>query len=144
MSEQADCGKMAAMCGRSTPLAGNADETSSLYIYIYILYIYISMFTTASEQHGGGSKFPRSDGAHHGGGGGVCCVCPPGDTGAHGQGGHWGEDRLYIRVLILTSSCQSIRVHIRARMCLYQEYTSLLYIRVHQFISEYTSFYIKV
>ena len=28
MGERADCGKMAAMCGRSTPLAGNADETS--------------------------------------------------------------------------------------------------------------------
>ena len=37
MGERADCGKMAAMCARSTPLAGNADETSSLYIYIYDL-----------------------------------------------------------------------------------------------------------
>lgn len=27
--------KMAAMCGRSTPLASNADETCRLYIYIY-------------------------------------------------------------------------------------------------------------
>ena len=35
MGERADCGKMAAMCGRSTPLAGNADETPSVYIYIY-------------------------------------------------------------------------------------------------------------
>ena len=34
MGERADCGKMAAMCGRSTPLAGNADETSSVYIYL--------------------------------------------------------------------------------------------------------------
>ncbi|CAB1442616.1 unnamed protein product [Pleuronectes platessa] len=25
---------MAAMCGRSTPLAGNADETSSLYLWV--------------------------------------------------------------------------------------------------------------
>ena len=32
--ERANCGKMAAMCGHSTLLAGNADETSSLYIYI--------------------------------------------------------------------------------------------------------------
>ena len=36
MGERADCGKMAAMCGRSTPLAGNADETSSVYIYLWI------------------------------------------------------------------------------------------------------------
>ena len=35
MGERADCGKMAAMCGRSTPLAGNADETSSVYIYLW-------------------------------------------------------------------------------------------------------------
>src|SRR4029434_9035912 len=35
MGERAAWGKMAAMCGRLTPLAGNADETSSLYIYIY-------------------------------------------------------------------------------------------------------------
>src|SRR4029434_1946120 len=34
MGERAAWGKMAAMCGRSTPLAGNADETSSLYIYL--------------------------------------------------------------------------------------------------------------
>ena len=36
MGERADCGKMAAMCGRSTPLAGNADETSSV-LYISML-----------------------------------------------------------------------------------------------------------
>ena len=35
MDERADCGKMADMCGRSTPLAGNADDTSILYIYLY-------------------------------------------------------------------------------------------------------------
>ena len=35
MGERADCGKMAAMCGRSTPSAGNADETSSVYIYLW-------------------------------------------------------------------------------------------------------------
>ena len=35
MGERADRGKMAAMCGRSTPLAGNADETSSVYIYLW-------------------------------------------------------------------------------------------------------------
>ena len=35
MGERADCGKMAAMCRRSTPLAGNADETSSVYIYLW-------------------------------------------------------------------------------------------------------------
>ena len=35
MGEWADCGKMAAMCGLLTPLAGNADETSSLYIYLW-------------------------------------------------------------------------------------------------------------
>ena len=35
MGERVDCGKMAAMCGRSTPLAGNADETSSVYIYLW-------------------------------------------------------------------------------------------------------------
>src|SRR4029434_3446925 len=36
MGERAGWGKMGAMCGRSTPLAGNADETSILYIFIYI------------------------------------------------------------------------------------------------------------
>ena len=34
MGERTDWGKMAAMCGRSTPSAGNAGQTSSLYIYI--------------------------------------------------------------------------------------------------------------
>ena len=37
MGERAACGKMAAMCGLSSPLAGNADETSSLYIYISMI-----------------------------------------------------------------------------------------------------------
>ena len=36
MGERADCGRMAAMCGRSTPLAGNADETSRHLVFIYI------------------------------------------------------------------------------------------------------------
>ena len=35
MGERAAWGKMAAMCGHSTLLAGNADETSSLYIYLW-------------------------------------------------------------------------------------------------------------
>ena len=35
MGERAAWGKMTAMCGRSTPLGGNADETSSLYIYLW-------------------------------------------------------------------------------------------------------------
>ena len=30
MCVSVDCSKMAAMCGRSTPLSGNADETSSV------------------------------------------------------------------------------------------------------------------
>ena len=36
-----------------------------------------------------------------------CVVCVLQETlGAHGQGGHRGEDSLYIRVLILTRSYQ--------------------------------------
>ena len=46
MGGRAACGNMAAMYGRSTPLTGNADETSSLYIYIYI-----SMLWTHSGLH---------------------------------------------------------------------------------------------
>ena len=35
MGERAAWGKMTAMCGRSTSLGGNADETSSFYIYLW-------------------------------------------------------------------------------------------------------------
>ena len=36
--ERVPCSKMAAMCGRSTPLSGNAEETSSVYIYISMVW----------------------------------------------------------------------------------------------------------
>src|SRR4029434_11200365 len=48
VGERTDRGKMAAMCGRSTPLAGNADETSSLYIYLCSTSSVLSTVTTSS------------------------------------------------------------------------------------------------
>src|SRR4029434_2534938 len=44
MGERAAWGKMAAMCGHLTLLAGNADETSSLYIYLCYHPITLSRF----------------------------------------------------------------------------------------------------
>lgn len=46
MGERAACTKMAAMCGPSTPLAGN--ETSSLYIYILCIMYYHGATSTTS------------------------------------------------------------------------------------------------
>ena len=48
MGERIDCSKMAAMCGCWTPLAGNADETSSLQKTATELVIFCCTFSRLS------------------------------------------------------------------------------------------------